>query len=483
MEWHRTTEKPDTGNLGHSLSPTSAPLKYAAWILVIEVVLGVFTCDFLGVGSSSPVRAGHQRTKTVSNSTDQMLRVSAGPELTAEQEVAALKKEELELVERLMRDFPDNVNPVVLMGNIWEQHGDATKAVEFFKKVLEVDPNRPGIYTSIGWFAMHKGQYEEAIGYWRKSLEIDPKTPGLRNNIAVALMGLGEQDEAIEELNKDIQISPQSSFSYFLLGQLYLQRRKFEKAKGNYEKAIAIQPDYTNAYYGLFTVCRRLKLKARASEYMAAFRRLKTEDMKILKDRNDVLEDLAQMRKGAAETYLNASRVYQSGGNMQKAEGLLGRAVALDPNNTVCLGRLASLYAMNNQASEAIRLYERISEIESENPIIYLNIGHLWARLKRTAKAEESFRKVIKLAPEFSGGYRELAQLYLQTARALPEARRLAEKAVALEAVAVNYFVLSWACDKNGDSANALKAIQRAIQLEPGNPRYKTIYEHIKNRN
>jgi tetratricopeptide (TPR) repeat protein len=112
-----------------------------------------------------------------------------------------------------------------------------------------------------------------------------------------------------------------------------------------------------------------------------------------------------------------------------------------------------------------------------------LNIGHLWARLRQTAKAEESFRKVIKLAPELSAGYRELAQLYLQTARALLEARELAEKAVTLEAVAINYFVLSWACDKNGDSANALKAIQRAVQLEPGNPRYKTIYDHIKNRN
>ncbi len=479
MERHRITERPQTHNFGHSLSPTSARLKYAAWILVIEVVLSVFTCDFFAVST----RAGQQRTKTVSNSTDQMLRVSAGPELSARQEVAALKKEELELVERLMRDFPDNVNPVVLMGNIWERHGEATKAVEFFKQVLEVDPNRPGIYTSIGWFAMHKGQYAEAIGCWRKALEIDPKTPGLHNSIAVALMGLGEQDEAIEELNKDIQISPRSSFSYFLLGQLYLQRREFEKAKENYEKAIAIQPDYTNAYYGLFTVCTRLKLKARAGEYMAAFRKLKTEDMKVLKDRNDVLEDLAQMRKGAAQTYLNAARVYQSGGHLQKAEGLLGRAVALDPNNTVCLERLASLYAVNDRAGEAIKLYERISEIEPENPICYLNIGHLSARLRQTAKAEESFRKVIKLAPELSAGYRELAQLYLQTARAFPEARKLAEKAVALEAVAVNYFVLSWACDKSGDSANALKAIQRAIQLEPGNPKYKTIYEHIKNRN
>lgn len=478
MDEHKITKKQQEQHLRRLNSCASAPFTHTMRLFVAGLILCASYCGFLEVGLLSDAHAQQVSSPANPNSP-----ASVDRALVPEREIAALKKEELELVERLMRDFPDNVNPVVLMGNIWERHGDATKAVEFFKEVLEVDPNRPGIYTSIGWFAMHKGQYEEAIGYWRKALEIDPKTPGLHNSIAVALMGLGEQDEAIEELNEDIHISPQSSSSYFLLGQLYLQRREFEKAKGNYEKAIAIQPDYTNAYYGLFTVCRRLKLKARASEYMATFRKLKVEDMKILKDRNDALEDLAQMRKGAAQTYLNASRVYQAGGNLQETKGLLGRAVELDPNNTVCLGRLASLYAMNNQASEAIRLYERISEIEPENPICHLNIGHLWARLKRTAKAEESFRKVIKLAPELSAGYRELAQLYLQTARALPEARRLAEKAVTLEAAAINYFVLGWACDGNGDSANALKAIQRAIQLEPGNPRYKTIYEHIKDRN
>jgi tetratricopeptide (TPR) repeat protein len=110
-----------------------------------------------------------------------------------------------------------------------------------------------------------------------------------------------------------------------------------------------------------------------------------------------------------------------------------------------------------------------------------LNIGLLSARLKHFADAEKAFLKVIDLAPEASNGYRELAQLYLTIRRNLPQARTLAEKAVALEPIAVNYFVLSWACDVNGDSESGLKAITRAVQLEPGNMRYKKVYEHIKN--
>jgi tetratricopeptide (TPR) repeat protein len=87
------------------------------------------------------------------------------------------------------------------------------------------------------------------------------------------------------------------------------------------------------------------------------------------------------------------------------------------------------------------------------------------------------------VAPKSSGGYRELAQLYLRAGKGYPQARALAEKAVALEPTALNYFVLSWALDMNGETENALKAIEKAIQLEPTNMKYRNVYEHIKSKN
>ena len=405
------------------------------------------------------------------------------PALTPEQKISALKKEELELAERLIKEFPNNINPIMLMGNLWERHGDATKAMEYFGKVLEHDPERPDVYKSIGWFFMNKGQYEQAIGYWRKALEIDPNIPKVHHNIALALMGQNNQNQAIEELEKEVKISPRSSISYFLLGQLFLRQKEYEKARINYEKAIEIKPNYPNVYYGLFTLSARLKQQARAKEYMAVFKKLKTEDMKVLKDRNEAVDDLIDMRKGAAETYLLAGQMYQTGGNFQKAEELYKKAATLNPENIQCLEKLASLYITRNRITDAISLYRRISEIDPKDPICHLNIGILSMRLKQLDKAEKAFRKVIEVAPESSGGYRELAQLYLRAGRGYPEARALAEKAVALEPTALNYFVLSWACDMNGDSENALKAIERAIQLEPANLKYRNVYEHIKSKN
>jgi len=481
MERRTITKGWEKYNFGYSQPPVWPAPEHAKWILKCVSIICAFNCSFFQADAFSQSDVKPQTTVMGSNSKG--LTAPTGSELTPEQEVAVLKKQELELAERLMKDFPDKVNPIMLMGNVWERHGDAIKAMEFYNKVLEKDPKRADVYKGIGWFYMNKEQYEQAISYWQTALENDPNIPGVHNSIALALMGQNKQAEAIEELEKDIKLSPRSSFSYFLLGQLYLQQKDYEKSRSNYEKAIEIDPNYTNAYYGLFTLSVRLKQRDQAKTYMAVFKKLKAEDMKVLKDRNKAVDDLIDMQKGAAETYMLAGQMYQAGKNLQKAEELLKRATALDPNNTLCLERLASLYIATNRITDAISLYERISEINPEDPLCRLNIGILSVRLKQTGKAEKAFRKVIEISPGLSGGYRELAQLYLRTGRGYPEARALAEKAVALEPTALNYFVLCWACDMNGDSENAIKAILRAIQLEPANLKYRNVYEHIKSRN
>ena len=481
MKNHIKTKKPEIKNSGLLKASIVSSPRVAKRAVIIWVAVYISIHSMHQMRPS--VHAEAISKQTPSNSKELQAAPPIGSELTPEQRIAALKREEMELAERLMRDFPNSVDAFVIMGNVWEGHGDAIEAVRFLKKALEIDPKRPDVYKSMGWFAMQKGQYEQAIAYWRKALEINAQIPDIHNSIAMALMGLGKQRESIEELEKDIQITPNPVFSYFMLGQGYLQQKEYEKARKNYEKAIALRPDYTNAYYSLFTVCMRLEQRAKAQEYMAVFRKLKAEDMKILKDRNEVFEDLVNMRKGASETYTHAGKMYQDNGNLQRAEELLKRAAALDPKNALCLMKLASLYQTTNRISDALQMHKKISQIEPENPTCYLNIGLFSTQLRRLTDAEEAFRKAIALAPKSSIGYRELAQLYLKMGKSLPEARELAEKAVALEPIAINYFVLSWACDINGDSENGLKAIEHAIQLEPTNLRYRKIYEHIKNKN
>jgi tetratricopeptide (TPR) repeat protein len=477
MAEHKKTSGQETKNSGGSQPSNSAVAKRVTFALVVGVIVCAAIAGFFWVRPLLRAEKKPQKIKQTLDSTEGLV----SSVLTPEQETAALKKEEIELIQELMRDFPNSDERVVLMGNLYRRNANSVEAVRFWEKALKINPRRFDVYHSIGLVAFEKGEFEKAVSLLRKALEINPEMSGVHSRIARAFLELGKYDEAIEELGKEMEISPRSPL--FLLGRVFLQLKEYDKAKKYYEKVIELQPDHTHAYYGLSRVCMRLKQMDKAKEYMAIFKKLKARDMERVKHRDKAVIGLEVAPKALAALAMDAEKLYRARGNLQRAEELLKRAATLDPKNTVCLERLASLYKITNRIPEALRQFEKIRTMEPENPFCHLNIGILSIQLKRFDDAEKAFQKVIVLAPKQSFGYRYLARLYLRTNSRVPEARKLAEEAVALEATAENYFTLCWACDMNDDVASALAAIDQAIQLEPGNPKYKEIHEIIKKKN
>lgn len=467
-----------TKNSSLSQPPAAATGKMLKWILVLVAIVCIGIAGFFWLKFLSGPEEKPQRNELASDSTP-------GPDrsvLTQKEKIAALKTEEIQLTQQLLRDFPENDATIAFVGSVYGKHGNNTEAVELLNKALELNPNRPDVYNNLGWVAFTKGAYEEAITHWGKALEIDAKLPGLRSSIAFTLMTLGRHSEAIEQLEKNIQIFPKSVYSHFLLGQAYLQQKYYENAKKHYQTAIDLDQNYVNAYYGIFTACSRLKQQDKAREYMAIFKKLKAEEMKALKAHDRAYNDMVTMRQKVTENHIKAARIYRAQGQPDRTEELLKKAIKLDPNNPIGFMELAGLYSATNRLSDALKMYKRISEIEPQNPVWFMDIGLISVQLKRFDDAEEAFRKVIKLAPEASSGYRELAWLYLNTKNSYDEARKLAEKAVKLEKTAANYYLLTCACEMNGDRTNALKAAEQAIRLDPGNLEYKQTYQQIKNR-
>lgn len=402
------------------------------------------------------------------------------PTLPPEQQIALLKSREMALAERVMKNFPNNGDAYILMGDLHRRLGSSAQAVEFWHKGLELSPNRADVYQNLGIVAMEKQDFEQAISFWQKALQINPQMPGVHNIIARALMGLGRHDEAVRELQADVKISPQSADSHFLLGQAFLQQQEYDRAKMCYERTIELQPDHVNAYYGLATVCARLKQPDQAKQYRAIFQKLRAGNLQDREYGHMPADDLARTRASMAGLSMQAARLYQRRGELRKAEELLKQGVAVDPNNAAAHRRLAALYRMTNRIPAALAQCESVRQLEPNDPTCHLLIGTLALQLKRVDRAETAFRDFITLCPNQSVGYRELAHLHIRTNRKLAEAKQLAQKAVELEPTAENYFILSWAGQKTGDKEAALAAIRKAMEMAPGNPEYRKMYDLIR---
>jgi tetratricopeptide (TPR) repeat protein len=457
------------------------------WILIFSAIAVAGTAAILGAKSLFHSSLDTQKQKPNLPPTRPADDSTVPTKLTAEREAAVLKKAEIELIELVMKDFPNNEDALKLMGDFHSRHGSRTEAVKFWQQCLDMNPRRPDVYSSLGDVAIENGEYEEAVAQFRKAIEIESKANGIRDKIGHALVELGRYDEAINVLEEERSVSPSSVKVHFLLGQAYFKQKEYEKARVHYHQAVEIAPEYENAYYGLARVYAALKQREKAREYQKKFRDIEDlrskEEIAISTGPDLYTRDLAGLRKAVIKTHLDAEKLYLARADVAKTEEILKRAIDFDPNNSTCYERLGTLYTMSNRLTEAVRQFQRISEIEPSNIFSYLNIGEISTKLKMYDAAEAAYAKVIKIAPQQAVGYRELSSLYLMTNTKLIEAGKLAQKAVNLEQSAESFFVLGWALDVNGDRSGASKAIQEAIKLEPNNPKYRQIYERIKGTN
>lgn len=408
------------------------------------------------------------------------------PNLTIDQEnelVIMLKNEELSLAKVMLEMFPDDAEAVDLIGNVYRNHGSATKALEAWKHALQIDPQLVHVYGEIAAIANEKGQYADAIEAWKKALALDPEQPLANARVAQALMDMGQYEEALPYIAKELKRSPQSVLCLFLSGEVHFKLKEYAKAKDYYHKVIEIDPKHTNAYYGLFNSYSRLKQRDLAKKYMATFKKLSDEDIDSLEDRYRVqMTDMIVIPQNVARTYVFAEKLIRRTGDVQRIEALLKRANTLDPSNKASLERLAGLYQLIKRPDEAMKLTEKLLELDPDNGIYMRNLGVLAVETRRFARAEDVFKKLIELAPNHSQGYYELARLYLRNKDKFSDALPLAEKALQLDKRPENYFIVGWARDVNGDRMGALIAMEQAVKLAPENKKYQQLYTHLKNR-
>jgi tetratricopeptide (TPR) repeat protein len=402
------------------------------------------------------------------------LSIPAG--LNSYQQIEATKSKNLELAQFLDQRFPQHEETLVAMGNAYQMLGQNTNAEQCWTRALNLNPRRTDVYDALALIAIKKGDHARAIELWKKVLELDPYHPQAHPSLAQAYIRQGNHPEAMQVLTNAIKWFPNSALCWALCGQEYQRQNDFPQAKQCYEKAIELDPNSVQSYYGLGTVCTRLSLPEQARKYLDRFNQIKGEDTKKLIDRRHDYDDQDKVEKDFALTCIAAGAIFQKQGELESAKTCYQRATQLAWNHGTVLNHLAIAYHAAGQIEDAIVLRRRIAEIAPQDALNLFHMGGLLLEVKQPAEAQAAFAKVTTIAPQFSGSYRELARLELQRQRNFGEALALAEKAIQLEPAAMNFFVLSWALDKNGNHPEALQAIKHAVDLEPDNAHYQQVY-------
>jgi Tfp pilus assembly protein PilF len=126
--------------------------------------------------------------------------------------------------------------------------GNYERAIRLYKKSIEVYPTAEA-HTFLGWTYSFQRRLDEAIQECHRAIEVDPDFGNPYNDIGVYLMQKGEYDEALfwlERAKQAPRYEPRH-FPYLNMGRIYLAKGEWSKALKEFEKAVEVMPNDSDA--------------------------------------------------------------------------------------------------------------------------------------------------------------------------------------------------------------------------------------------
>ena len=152
------------------------------------------------------------------------------------------------LYKKILEEEPKNADVWNLLGLLYSQINDFSKAEEYIKKALELNP-RLYYLENLARIYLDGEKYETASNLYADIVKHSPKYENYFN-LAMSYKGAHQWEKAKEAYYKSLEINPKGYESYFNLAYLAMNDNNPQEAINCYNKALAINPeDWESMYF------------------------------------------------------------------------------------------------------------------------------------------------------------------------------------------------------------------------------------------
>ncbi len=290
----------------------------------------------------------------------------------------------------------------------------------------------------------------------------------------------GELDFAAESFNGYLQENPMDPQAWYLLGMVELEQGKFEACIEKIHKAIAINNTSAQYFCSLGLAFDRLGNIQQAEEAYQQAEKMRPDVFQVhfdfgcfLKQHQRHGEAINYFKKSIElnqrhiPSYMNIVSTLLSSGKIQQAEVYIKKANQLQPEQPQLLNNLANILMEHEQYSQALEWLERAQLIEKDNVQIEMTYGQLNYLLENKNKAEETFRKILKLDSENYLALSLLANCLIDKEQYI-EAEQLLAKSIRLNPDDLgSHLHLGKLLTLTGENKVALKVYRKALSKHP----------------
>ena len=164
--------------------------------------------------------------------------------------------------------------------------------------------------------------------------------------------------------------------SYYLLGTVYGQLNKLDKAVESFKKAISLQPDVVFSYINLATAFTGLGKLDEAEKTL--------QDALVIQPKNfDVLLNLGLVLAQSEQYY--------------EAEDYVSQALSINSNSVLALKALGNLFYREQKYSQAVETFSKLNKVDPSVVDSWLSKGNAQFQLGLIEDSIASYLKVVQI--------------------------------------------------------------------------------------
>jgi len=248
----------------------------------------------------------------------------------------------------------------------------------------------PYTYINRAYTLYGLGFYEQAILEGKEAIRIKPDSLEAHKLLGAVYHRQKLNTQAFEHFRIGSIFYPRDAEMRTNLGILFAELGNFNNARKEMEKAIKINPYYSDAYYNLALLFSKtgenkktirllkkaIKLKPSSIIYLVELGNAYLED-KDLKSAYDTYMNALERNPNSVEIHTDLGRVLYEMGRLNEAEEKYKLAIEIDKNYVDAYNSLGVVYASMNRTDEAKSLWKQGLKLDPDNSEIKENLKRL----------------------------------------------------------------------------------------------------------
>ena len=262
------------------------------------------------------------------------------------------------------------------------QEKEYATAKMFLEMVIKEDPTAD-VYHLLAMVEQNEGELVQAIIWLNSALEIDPDSPDLYNTLGDLLMKGEKYQEAVTAFEQTLKFQPDHPDARYNIGASLMRLRKYEAAEENLRKVLEDQPSHIGALQNLSLALKELDFQQESLE--TSERLLEVQESEIsCNNHGTILKEMN--RKEEALKYFE-------------------RAIVLNPQYAPAYCNVGLMMLDLGEAELAITHYKYAITLNDQDPTFYHNLAFAYFAANRYGEGWDVFRhrKLVKDVGGYTG--------------------------------------------------------------------------------